>query len=120
MQYFDQMEFGQAVTVVQNIGVVMNLMFLSLPVAATLAIRRGKRTRIGDRLLFPRFVFWGWFALLAAAIAYFFTGAWYGENGPPPQEAAAQATVALACFTLLVVAIYFGLYRTTSPKVTDS
>lgn len=110
---FESMSFGQAVSYVQTVGVIMNLMWLSIPIAAGVAISRGKRNRPGQRLLFPRCVLWGWVLLLISAIAYFFTGAWYGEGGPPPQTAAAQATVALVVFAAIVVAIYVGLYRTT-------
>ncbi len=119
MHFFENMEFGQAVSAVQIIGVAMNLLFLSLLVAAVIAIRRGKRNRPGSRLLFPRLIFWGWFVLFAAVIAYFFSGAWYGEKGPPPQEVAEQAAVTLAFFAVIVVAIHAGLYRSLSQKHTD-
>ena len=107
---FENMSFGQAVSYVQAVGVIMNLMWLSIPIAAGMAISRGKRNRPGERLLFPRCVLWGWVLLLIAAIAYFFTGAWYGENGPPPQTVAAQVTVTFAVFAAITVAIYVGLY----------
>jgi uncharacterized membrane protein len=113
---FEDMSFGQAVSYVQTVGVIMNLMLLSIPVAAVVAIRRGKRNRPGARLLFPRCVLWGWVLLLISAIAYFFTGAWYGENGPPPQTIAAQVTVTLVAFVAITVAIHVGLYRTTQGK----
>lgn len=112
---FEDMSFGQAVSYVQTVGVIMNLMWLSIPIAGAVAIRRGKRNRPGAQLLFPRGVLWGWVLLMLAAIAYFFTGAWYGENGPPPQAAAAQVTVTLVVFTAITVAIHVGLYLTTQP-----
>ena len=112
---FEDMGFGQAVSYVRTAGGIMNLMWLSIPVAALLAIRRGKRNRPGAPLLFPRCVLWGWLLLLLFAIAYFFTGAWYGENGPPPQTVAAQVTVALILSAALSTAIFIGLYRTTQP-----
>lgn len=119
MHLFEKMEFGQAVSVVQIIGVAMNLLFLSLLVGATIAIRRGKRNRPGNRLLFPRIIILGWFALLVAGIAYLLSGAWYGEKGPTPQEVAEQAAVTLACFAVVVVAIHVGLYWSVSQKHTD-
>lgn len=112
---FQDMSFGEAVSYVQTVGVVMNLMWLSIPIAAVVAIHRGKRNRPGARLLFPRLVLWGWVLLLICAIAYFFTGAWYGENGPPPQTAAAQATVTLVVSAAIAVVIHVGLYLTTRP-----
>lgn len=112
---FEDMSFGQAVSYVQTVGVIMNLMWLSIPIAAVVAIRRGKRNRPGARLFFPRSVLWGWVLLLISAIAYFFTGAWYGENGPPPQTAAAQVTVTFVVFTAITVSLHVGLYLTTQP-----
>ena len=112
---FDEMGFGQAVAFVNTVGLLMDALFVSLPVSAAFAIRRGKRNRPHTTLLFPRLVFWGWFVLLGAAIAYFFSGAWYGENGPPPQEVAAQALMALMGFLVAVVAINIGLFKTTTP-----
>jgi hypothetical protein len=111
----EDMSFGQAVSYVQTVGIIMNLMLLSIPIAAVVAIRRGKRNRPGARLFFPRCVLWGWVLLLISAIAYFFTGAWYGENGPTPQTVAAQVTVTLVVFVAITVATYVGLYLTTQP-----
>jgi hypothetical protein len=116
MQLFEQMSWGEAVSFVRTVGVLMNLLFLSIPIAAWFAIRRGRRNRPDARLLFPRVVFWGWFVLLAASVVYFISGAWYSESGPPPQTAAAQSALALACYTLVTVAIYIGLYKTTGPQ----
>jgi len=116
MGYFEHLSFGEAVSLVQTVGILCDLLFLTLPLAAAMAIRRGKKNRPGTLLFFPRFVFWGWFVLLAAAIVYFFTGAWYGENGPPPQEAAAEAVVSFVCISLVVAAIYAGLYISTGPR----
>jgi hypothetical protein len=112
---FEHMGFGEAVSYVQTVGVLIDLLLLSLPIAAAAAICVGKRNRPGAKLLFARFIFWGWFVLLGLAIAYFFTGAWYGENGPPPQTVAAQVTIALACLLVVVIVIYGGLYVTTRP-----
>jgi hypothetical protein len=117
---FEDMSFGQAVSYVQTVSVIMNLMWLSIPIAAGVAIRRGKRNRPGERLLFPRCVLWCWVLLLISVIAYFFTGAWYGENGPPPQTAATHITVTLVVLTTLTVAIYVGLYLTTQPMQENS
>ena len=112
---FEAMSFGQAVSYVQTVAVMMNLILLSIPIAAAVAIRRGKRNRPGARLFFPRCVLWGWVLLLISAIAYFFTGSWYGENGPPPQTVAAQVTATLAVLVAITAAIHVGLYRTTQP-----
>lgn len=57
---FESMGFGEAVSYVRTIGALMNLVWLSIPVGAVLAIRRGKRNRPGDRLVFPRCVLWSW------------------------------------------------------------
>jgi polyferredoxin len=110
------MSFGEAVSYVQSVGAIINLLLLSVPIGAVLAIRRGKRNRPETRLVFPRLVLWGWVTLLVLAVAYFFTGAWYGENGPPPQTVAAQVTVTLLGVLLGVVAVHVGLYVTTQPK----
>lgn len=113
---FESMGFGEAVSYVQTVGALMNLLLLSIPVGAALAIRRGKRNRPGDRLVFARCVLWGWVLLLIGAIAYFFTGAWYGENGPPPQTVAAQVTVSFLLLAAVTVAIHVGLHVTTRPR----
>ncbi|MBF8270251.1 MAG: hypothetical protein HW386_1960 [Gammaproteobacteria bacterium] len=110
------MSFGEAVSYVRSVGVIIDLLLLSVPISAVLAIRRGKRNRPGTRLVFPRLVLWGWVTLLVLSVAYFFTGAWYGENGPPPQTVAAQVTVTLIGVLLGVVAVHMGLYVTTQPK----
>jgi hypothetical protein len=88
---------------------------LSIPVGAFFALRRGRRNRPDEKLLFARAVFWGWFVLLGFAFLYFLTGAWYGENGPPPQVAAAQATVGLVVVATVAAAVHWGLYVTTGP-----
>jgi len=113
---FEWMSFGEAVSYVRTVGAIAWLLWLSIPIAAVVAIKRGKRNRPGTKLVFPRCVLWGWVFLLCLAIAYFFTGAWYGENGPPPQVVAAQATVSLLVVLAGVTAIYVGLYVTTQPK----
>jgi hypothetical protein len=112
---FEGMGFGEAVSYVRTVGAIIGLLWLSISIAAGVAIRRGKRNRPETRLLFPRCVLWGWVILLCLAIAYFFTGAWYGENGPPPQTAAAQVTVQFLVFLATTIAIYVGLYITTLP-----
>ena len=113
---FDHMSFGEAVSYVRSVGLVINLLLLSVPIGAILAIGRGKRNRPEARPVFPYFVLWGWVILLILAVAYFFTGAWYGENGPPPQTVAAQVTVTLICVLVGVAAIHAALFVTTRPE----
>ena len=110
------MSFGGADSYIQAVGVIIGLLLLSVPIGSAFAIGRGKRNRPGTRLVFPLLVLWGWVTLLVLAVAYFLTGAWYGENGPPPQTVAAQVTVTFFCVLLGVVAIHVGLYITTQPK----
>lgn len=112
---FDGMSFGEAVSYVQTVGAIISLLWLSIPFAAGVAIKRGKRNRPGTKLIFPRCVLWGWVIILFLLIAYFFSGAWYGENGPPPQTVAAKVTVQLIIFFATTMAIYVGLYATTQP-----
>jgi hypothetical protein len=111
---FETMSWGQAVSYVQAVGGVTLFVILSIPVGSFFAIRRGRRNRPGGKLFFARGVFWGWFALLGLAFIYFLTGAWYGENGPPPQVAAVHVTVELAVTVLVAGAIHYGLYVTTN------
>ena len=113
---FDHMSFGEAVSYVRTVGVFVDLLLLSVPIGAVLAIRRGRQNRPGSRLMFPRLVLWGWVTLLVLAVAYFFTGAWYGESGPAPQTMAARVTVSLIGVLLGVVAVHVGLYVTTQPE----
>ena len=55
---FASMSFGQAVSYVQSIGALIDLLVLSVPVGAVIAIRFGKRTRPGETLVFPHLVLW--------------------------------------------------------------
>jgi hypothetical protein len=110
---FAQMSFGEAVSYVHEIGTLMNLLWLSIPIVAALAIRRGKRNRPSSRLVFARCVLWGWMAILIGSIAYFFIFSWYSEQGPPPQTFAAQITVAFWILLAVTLAIHIGLFRTT-------
>jgi MFS family permease len=112
---FEQMSWGDAVAYVQFMGAVGWLLMLSVPVGAVLAIRRGRRNRPGTTPVFPWFVVGGCIAALIAAIAYFLSGAWYGENGPSPQTAAAQVTVWMLVIVVVVGAIHAGLYLSTRP-----
>jgi len=115
---FQQMGFGQAVEYVQSIGVVINLLVLSLPVGAIVTIMRGKRTRPGETMVFAHIVLWTWVALLVAFIAYFFTGRWYSEHGgPEPQVVAFRVTIQLLVVLLVVIAIHVGLARSSRPRV---
>lgn len=113
---FDSITWGEAVRYVQTVGQLSALLVLAIPIAALIALHRGRRHRPGEQLLFPRVVLWVWGLLLLGGIAYFLTGAWYGESGPPPQQVAVQATISLAVIALTTVAIAIGLYRSTQPR----
>ena len=112
---FQQMSFGQAVDYVRSIGVLINLLLLSVPLFAVVTIVRARRMRPGVTMVFAHVVLWTWVALLLALIAYFFTGRWYSENGPPPQVAAYHVTIQLVLVLLAVGAIHAGLYWTSMP-----
>lgn len=112
---FEGMSFGAAVSYVRTVSLATTLLFLSVPLGAGLAILRGKRNRPGGRLLFPWLVLWGWGVLVIAAVAYFLTGNWYGENGPAPQVVAVQATMSLMLVVAVVSAIHLALCWTTRP-----
>ena len=110
---FAHMSFGAAVSYVQAVSLLIDLLILSVPVGAVIAIARGKRNRPNAMSIVPHLVLWGWLALLLLAVAYFFfTGAWYGENGPEPQVIAARITIYFILVLLGVVAVHAGLYRT--------
>jgi hypothetical protein len=117
VSFFQQMGFGQAVEYVQRIGVLMNLLVLSLPCGAIVAIIRGKRTRPGETMVFAHAVLWTWVALLIGLVAYFFSGRWYSESGgPEPQVVAFRATIQFFVVLAVVVAIHVGLARTSRPR----
>lgn len=116
MSLFEQMSWGQAVDYVRSIGLLTNLLVLSVPLFAVITIIRGKRTRPGETMVFAHVVLWTCAALLVAAIAYFFTGRWYGENGPPPQVTAYYATLHFGVTVLVVAAIHWGLHRSSRPR----
>ena len=114
---FEHMSFGAAVSYVQVIGLLIDLLILSVPISAVIAIARGKRNRPDAISIVPYLVLWGWLALLVLAVAYFFfTGAWYGENGPEPQVIAARITIYFILVLVVVVAVQAGLYRTTRAR----
>ena len=116
MTYFQQMSWGEAVDYVRSIAIFINLLVLSIPLHAFIAILRGKRTRPGETLVFAHVVLWTWLALLVGAIVYFFTGLWYGENGPEPQVMAARITIDFLIALAATTAIHAGLYWTARPK----
>jgi hypothetical protein len=113
---FESMSFGEAVRFVNFVGLLINVLLLSVPVGAIYAIFRGRSNRPTARSLFPHVVLWGWVLLLIGAVVYIFTGAWYGEGGPPPQKAAAQTTLTALGVMVCVAAIHIGLYLTTRPR----
>ncbi|MBW3199588.1 hypothetical protein [Marinobacter nauticus] len=113
---FEQMSFQEAVSHVQTMGGVVRCLFFSIPIISGISIQRGKQNRPHEPLIFPRVVFWSWFMFLVLLVMYFFTGAWYGENGPPPQEMAARSTYEAMAFGLFNVAIWVGLYLSTNPR----
>jgi magnesium-transporting ATPase (P-type) len=113
---FDSMGSSEAVSLVQGVGALTLLLFLSVPMGAIYAIFRGRRNRPTGRSLFPQFVLWSWMLLLVGAVAYFLTFAWYSESGgPPPQNAATQSALTAFAVLVCVVAVHVGLYRTTQP-----
>jgi hypothetical protein len=113
---FDSMGFSEAVSLVQGVGALTLLLFLSVPIGAIYAIFRGRRNRRTGRSLFPHFVLGSWMLLLVGAVAYFLTFVWYSEGGgPPPQKAAAQSVLTAFGVLVCVVAVHVGLHRTTQP-----
>jgi len=110
---FDSMSFGEAVSYVQTIGIFIDLLILSVPVGAVLAIRRGKRNRPASKLIFSRLIVWACFGFLVWLVLYYISGAWYGEDGLPPQTVAAQVTVTFLEVFVGTFAIHVGLYLTT-------
>ena len=117
MSFFQQMGWGQAVEYVQSVGLLINLLLLSLPLHAFAAIMRGRRTRPGKTMVVAHVVLWIWLALFIGLVAYFFTGLWYSEGrGPEPQVVAFRVTLQLLATLAVVAAIHVVLYRTSSPR----
>ena len=112
---FQSMSFGEAVAYVQFVGSCASLLVLFLPVAAILAIRYRRKKYPGGSVLFARCILIGWCAFLVWIAWIFVTGRWYGENGPPPQEAALQATA----WFLFVLALYVALILSVAGKPQD-
>jgi len=110
--FFDNMSFGGAVAYVQFVSACTTLLWLLLPVAAIISIKRRRRNRPGETLLFPGLVLAAWVVMLCWVVWYFFTGAWYGENGPPPQAVALKATFPL----LVVIALHVALILTARER----
>jgi hypothetical protein len=109
---FQGMSFGAAVEYVQFVGSCTGLLVLLLPVAAFLSIRYRRKRYPGGSTLFAKCILIGWCAVPVWVAWIFVTGRWYGENGPPPQEAALQATA----WFLFVVALYVGLIVSIAGK----
>ncbi len=109
---FQGMSFGAAVAYVQFVGSCTGLLVLFLPIAAILSIRYKRKKHPGGSVLFAKCILAGWCVFLAWVVWIFVTGRWYRENGPPPQEAALQATA----WFLFVLVLYAGLILSVAWK----
>jgi len=102
------MSFGAAVSLAQLLGALIPLLWLLLPVAAVVSVRRRWRNRPGASCWFAYLTIVVWGVSLIACIVLFTSGRWYGENGPPPQQVVIQAGVLLVIIAgihLLLIAL---------------
>jgi hypothetical protein len=103
------MSFESEVTIAQIIGVLGSILWLGVPVTVVASILRCRRYRPGSTNWLAYSVLGVWILTVVLCVITFVSGAWYGENGPPPLIAAIEATMVL----LVLVAIHFALLRTS-------
>jgi len=104
------MSFESAVAIAQVFGSIAALLWLTLPVTAIAAILRRRRHRPGSSYWLAWSILGVWILSIFLSVLSIVSSGWYGENGPPPQIAALEATVML----LVLVTAHVTLIRTSA------
>lgn len=93
------------------VGIWIEILFVALPIAAVVSIRRRRRNRPGANVIFQYLVLAGWVGAIVISIKLLAKGYWYGGYGDQ-SPIALQVTVFLA----VLVGLHWSLFATSSER----